>query len=142
MVKCHTCDLVYAVNPPSADELADSYHQADYDSQEEAEDAANAYELSILPVVKKLKNQEAALEIGTGTGVFLERLKNLGFETVVGIEPSSAAIAIAPESRRGWIIQDVFDEKKFQQSSFDLICCFMTMEHVRDPLALSKVFRL
>ena len=32
----------------------------------------------------------------------------------------------------------MFDETAFAPATFDLICCFMTMEHVRDPNAIAR----
>lgn len=138
LVKCPTCDLVYVDEPPDEDELAHAYHVADYDSSEEADDAAAAYIRAIGPTLGLLARRESALEIGTGTGIFLEHLAREGFTTLVGIEPSRAAIAAAPENRRGWIREAMFAEKDFLPESFDLICCFMTMEHVRDPGAIAR----
>lgn len=138
LVQCPNCDLVYADQPPDADELAHAYHVADYDSSEEANDAAAAYILAIQPVLGMLARRQSALEIGTGTGIFLDCLSREGFAEVTGIEPSSAAIAAAPEYRRAWIREGIFEEKDFAPESFDLICCFMTMEHVRDPDVVAK----
>lgn len=138
MVQCTVCDLVYADAPPASEELAEAYHTASYDSTEEANDAASSYAQAIAGVLERLKRREAALEIGTGTGVFLEHLQSAGFSRLVGVEPSTAAIAAAPESRRGWIREGMFEESDFEPESFDLICCFMTMEHVRDPMQLSQ----
>ncbi|QIK80084.1 class I SAM-dependent methyltransferase [Sphingomonas piscis] len=136
MVTCRVCDLAYVDRPPSAEELAESYHSADYDSAREAEDAADAYAEAIEPVLKKLKSRGSALEIGTGTAAFLERLKHAGFKELVGIEPSTSAIAAAPEHRKAWIREGVFEGNDFPPDSFDLICCFMTLEHVHDPGSL------
>lgn len=136
MVRCCACDLAYVDRPPSVAELAASYHTADYDSAEEAEDAADAYARAIGPVLARLSERGAALEIGTGTGAFLERLSSLGFHELVGVEPSTAAIAAAPPGRRTWIREGIFEESDFPAESFDLICCFMTLEHVQDPGAL------
>jgi len=136
MVRCRDCDLAYVDRPPSVSSLAASYHAADYDSAEEAEDAADAYAKAVKPVLELLKGREAALEIGTGTGAFLERLGDAGFRQLIGIEPSSAAIAAAPAQRRSWIREGIFEEADFPPESFDLICCFMTLEHVQDPGAL------
>lgn len=134
MLRCTRCDLVFVPRPPSQEALAVSYHQADYDSSKEAEDAADAYLQAIRPVLDHLDGRSgAALEIGTGTGAFLERLSAAGFSEVVGIEPSPAAIAGAPERRKPWIREGIFREDDFEPESFDLICCFMTLEHVRDP---------
>lgn len=136
MVRCSACDLAYVDRPPSVEELAASYHTADYDSAEEAEDAADAYARAIQPVLAKLGKCGAVLEIGTGTGAFLERLSVLGFRDPLGIEPSTAAIAAAPLHRRAWIREGIFEGSDFPVESFDLICCFMTLEHVQDPGAL------
>lgn len=143
LVHCPNCDLVYADQPPNANELAHAYHVADYDSSEEANDAAAAYILAIQPTLNKLARHQSTLEIGTGTGIFLDRLWREGFTELVGIEPSAAAIAAAPDYRRVWIREGVFEEEDFAPDSFDLICCFMTMEHVHDPEVVARAaFRL
>ncbi len=143
LVQCPTCDLVYANQPPGEDELAHAYHVADYDSSEEANDAAAAYIRAIRPTLNTLVRCQSVLEIGTGTGIFLEYLSREGFTELVGVEPSSAAIAAAPIHRQAWIREGMFDEKDFAPESFDLICCFMTMEHVRDPnIIASAALRL
>lgn len=138
MVHCPACDLVYVDSPPTVEVLAEAYHVAEYDSTEEANDAAHAYARAITPVLRQLTRREVALEIGTGTGVFLEHLAAAGFRELVGVEPSTAAIAVAPLERRGWIREGIFVEADFEPESIDLICCFMTLEHVRDPGDLAR----
>lgn len=143
LVSCKVCDLVYAPNPPSVEELANAYHSADYDSSEEAMDAANSYLKASRSVIEKLPELNCALEIGTGSGIFLELLENAGFKKLVGVEPSKSAIDVASPTTRAWIQHGIFEEKNFQPESFDFICCFMTLEHVQDPMELSKsVLRL
>ena len=143
MVRCRACDLAYVDRPPSVATLAASYHGADYDSAEEAEDAADAYADAVKPVLERLHRRGAALEIGTGTAAFLERLKKAGFTDLVGVEPSTAAIAAAPAHRQAWIQEGIFREEDFSSDSFDLICCFMTLEHVQDPGELvASAYRL
>lgn len=142
MVQCVSCDLVYVDQPPSQEALADAYHVADYDSAEEAVDAATSYLGEIKSLMARL-HHGAALEIGTGTGVLLDGLKAAGFESVLGVEPSTSAVAAAPAYRRAWIREGIFREEDFQPESFDLVCCFMTMEHVRDPMDIAQsVLRL
>lgn len=136
MVCCRNCDLAYVDRPPSAASLAQSYHTANYDSAREAEDAADTYAQVIAPVLQRLERRDGALEIGTGTGAFLERLQTLGFTELVGIEPSTAAISAAPAHRSAWLREGIFVEQDYKPESFDLICCFMTLEHVPDPGAL------
>ena len=134
MVRCCGCDLVYVDCPPSQEALAENYHDADYDSAEEAEHAADSYAKAIAPVLSRLQGRmNDALEIGTGTAVFLSRLKDAGFANVVGVEPSIAAINAALPERKPWIREGIFVEEDFTPESFDLITCFMTLEHVREP---------
>ena len=133
LVQCPTCDLVYANDPPDQSILAQAYHVASFDSAQEADDAAAAYGKAVLPVLSRLKSRESALEIGAGTGIFLDVLQSQGFKVTLGVEPSPAAIAAALPHRRGWLTEAIFREVDFQPESFDFICCFMTLEHVRDP---------
>lgn len=143
LVQCPECGLVYADKPPDEATLANSYHTADYDSSEEADDAAHSYIEAMAPTLRLLSRRGKTLEIGTGTGVFLDCLAKEGFVHVEGVEPSSKAIAAAPVHRRDWIREGMFREHDYAPESLDLICCFMTMEHVRDPLAVAEAaFRL
>ncbi|MBI5279625.1 MAG: class I SAM-dependent methyltransferase [Burkholderiales bacterium] len=136
--RCMACDVVYADRPPPTGELAQAYHQAAYDSAEEADDAAAAYARAAQDALARLGSRTSALEIGTGTGVFLEHLRRAGFSRLVGVEPSLAAIEAAPAHRRAWIRAGMFDESAFEPASFDLVCCFMTLEHVDDPAGLVR----
>jgi SAM-dependent methyltransferase len=138
LMRCVCCDLVYVSNPPPKTELAHSYHVAEYDSSEEADDAAKSYIQAMKQILSKLKRKERVLEIGSGTGIFLEYLRIEGFTGLVGVEPSTAAIAAAPQHRRDWLVEGIFEEKNYEPNSFDLICCFMTMEHVYDPGEVAK----
>jgi SAM-dependent methyltransferase len=138
LVRCEECDLVYVESPPHQAELAQAYHVAAYDSASEASDAAATYVAALKPVLAGLPRKNSVLEIGTGTGVLLEKLADEGFETLVGVEPSSAAIAAASAKTRASIRQGIFEEDDFEPESFDLICCFMTMEHVADPGKIAR----
>jgi 2-polyprenyl-3-methyl-5-hydroxy-6-metoxy-1,4-benzoquinol methylase len=143
LVRCLNCDLVFADEPPGQDVLSNAYHNADYDSSEEADDAAESYMSALRPVISHLMSRSSALEIGTGTGVLLDMLLSAGFTKVVGIEPSTSAIAAAPTHRQAWIKQGVFEDQELKPESFDLVCCFMTLEHVVDPkLIANAVLRL
>jgi SAM-dependent methyltransferase len=118
--------------------LAHAYAAADYDSSGEASLAADTYVQALAPAIASLPRRGRVLEIGTGTGALLQRLLHAGFTDAVGIEPSRAAIDAAPPAMRGMIREGVFDEAGFDPESFDLICCFQTLEHVPEPLALAR----
>lgn len=138
LVQCNECDLVYANKPPSQSLLHESYHEADYDSQDEANDAADAYIKAMRQAFSRLNSKDRALDIGTGDGIFLEYLAKEGFKNPEGIEPSHHAIESAPLDRQLIIKNGIFNEKDYEQESFDLITCFMTMEHVLDPFYVAS----
>jgi SAM-dependent methyltransferase len=138
LLRCTACETVYAPAAPPAETLADAYTVADYDSSEEAMLAADTYADALMPAIAALPQRGRMLEIGTGTGVLLERMLRAGFADVAGIEPSRAAIAAAAPAVRGLIRQGVFNETDFAPASFDLICCFQTLEHVAEPQALVR----
>ena len=144
LMRCRTCDLVYVANAPHQRELAEAYHAADYDSSDEANDAAISYVHALRPIMDRLFVRNSVLEIGAGNGVLLEFLREeYGFKELIGVEPSSAAIAAAPSHRHGWLREGIFEESDFAENSLDLICCFMTMEHVQDPMKTAQAaFRL
>ena len=136
--RCNQCDLIFTGNPPSGGELSENYHMASFDSLEEANDASDAYGIALANLLHRLNHKNKALEIGAGTGVFLEELKKQGFKDVAGVEPSLSAIEAAPKYRQEWILHGAFDSQVFKENSFDLICCFMTLEHVFDPLEIAQ----
>ncbi len=138
LLRCATCCTVYAAAAPPPEALAAAYSKAGYDSAEEAILAADTYEAVLLPVTASLPQRARALEIGTGTGVFLERLRAAGFADVVGVEPSKAAIEAADAKIRPFIREGIFAEGEFAPESFDLICCFQTLEHVDGPKELTE----
>jgi SAM-dependent methyltransferase len=136
LVTCGDCETVYASSAPAPQALACAYHEAHYDSGEEAKLAADAYDEALSPYLSTLPSLTRALEIGTGSGVFLSFLRRAGFAEVVGIEPSRAAIDAADPQIRRFIREGIFVESDFQPESFALICCFQTLEHVPNPRQL------
>lgn len=133
LVTCRCCQTVYASSAPPKSVLATAYHEADYDSAEEAKLASQTYGEALSPYLATLPSRVRALEIGTGTGVFLDHLQRAGFSEVVGIEPSLAAIEAAEPAVRPLIREGIFVGDDFPAEHFDLICCFQTLEHVSEP---------
>jgi SAM-dependent methyltransferase len=136
LVTCRRCNTVYATSAPPKAALTQAYSQALYDSADEARLASDTYAEALAPYLATLPSRMRALEIGTGTGVFLSPLQRAGFSEVIGIEPSRAAIDAAEPAVRPLIREGIFVEADFEASSFDLICCFQTLEHVPEPRAL------
>jgi SAM-dependent methyltransferase len=138
MVRCQNCDVAYAVEAPGSATLIKAYHEADYDSGEEADFAARSYGRALTPFAKALPRRGSAMEIGAGNGAFLTQLIAMGFERVVGYEPSVAAIALASPQVKPLIMNEIMDPAKIAPQSFDFVGCFQTLEHVRDPLLIAR----
>ncbi len=138
MVSCLNCDLVYVTTPPDKLKLSEAYHAADYDSSEEALDAAESYIHHMNEVISKLNLNSKILEIGSGSGDFLYNLKKKGFTDLIGIEPSISAINSAHPEIKSHLQEGIFQVDDFQEMNYDLVCCFMTLEHVYDPREISE----
>jgi SAM-dependent methyltransferase len=137
-MRCSRCDVVYT-NPAISAELLDAaYRLAAFDSQAESHSASVTYRGVIDKLLPRLPDRNAALDLGTGDGAFLEQLIGQGFKDVVGIEPSAAPVAAAKANTRKLIRQGLFRPEDFQPASFSLITCFQVMEHVWDPLSLCR----
>jgi len=90
------------------------------------EDRAH-YSVNRLKGIEKYKNKDV-LEIGCGNGYLLKLLKNRGFKSLVGIEPS-----IKTEKLDGIsFIKSYITEETKIDLSFDFIFSFGVYEHVDD----------
>jgi len=79
------------------------------------------------------------LDVGCGSGVFLERMRDFGWQ-VAGVEPDAAAAAAAKQ-RLGddsLVVADL-DDPELAPESFDAVTLSHVIEHVPDPVGtLSK----
>ncbi len=137
MVRCPGCDTVYAPSPPHEDALQVAYRDAAFDTGPEGDAAASTYAFYMAPHLPSGR-RNGALEIGAGTGAFLPYLSRLGYEPVIGIEPSIAAVEAASGAVRDKIRVKPFFVTDFAPESFDLLCCFQTLEHLADPLGFLR----
>lgn len=138
LLECGRCDVLYANPLPTRESLEAAYREAAFDSSEEARYAGDAYAEFLPAILAKLSRREAALDIGTGDGAFLEHLLRAGFERVVGVEPSRAPVEAARPSVRKLIRQKPWCASDFEPGSFSLITCFQTLEHVYEPMELCR----
>lgn len=138
MVECNGCGMLYANPVLQPEALAEAYKDASFDSGTESRLAAVTYRQILEPYLAALPDRNSALDIGAGDGAFLEELLALGFENVVGVEPSEAPIAAAKPTIRGCLRCGVFAAKQFAAESLDLITCFQVIEHVWDPVEIAS----
>mmetsp|Transcript_74230 Transcript_74230/g.103137 ORF Transcript_74230/g.103137 Transcript_74230/m.103137 type:complete len:200 (+) Transcript_74230:290-889(+) len=92
---------------------------------------------------KKLR----VLDVGCGAGILAEGLGRLGFESVLGIDPTPKCIELAEEhlsydsdlqkrvAYRNITLEELISEKSEQTDDdnlFDLVCCSEVIEHVNN----------
>jgi SAM-dependent methyltransferase len=143
LLKCPHCRILYASPALSPEFLAGAYRDASYDSNEEAEYAAQTYAEQLPSLVARIGDHQTALEIGAGNGAFLRHLRAAGFQDVIGVEPSRQAADRADHSIRPLIRIGMFHAADFARNSIDLLACFQTIEHLDDPRGLcSEAFEL
>jgi SAM-dependent methyltransferase len=133
LLTCSACGLTYGSPVASAATASEAYRAATFEASDESGHAARTYAAYLR---KSGCVPGAALDIGCGDGAFLRELRQLGFTDVTGVEPSEAPVRGARDDVRGLIRQEMFDGRRFAESSFDLVTCFQTIEHVYEPLTL------
>lgn len=130
---CRTCDCVFASSIPTAQFIEAGYENTDFISSDDATDAACTYEALLSPIVARLAERKLAIDVGCGPGPFLPALQRMGFEQVIGVEPSKEAVKNADPAVSDLIELDFFSQELFDQGSADLICLFQTIEHLPEP---------
>jgi SAM-dependent methyltransferase len=138
LIACPVCDLLYASPAPSLEALARAYHDAGFDSGDEARYASRTYAGYLPAIIRQLPDKDGAIDIGTGDGAFLRELLAAGFSGIAGVEPAAAPISTAQDNVRSLIRHDIFRPELFEPNRYSLITCFQTMEHVHDPIDLAR----
>lgn len=89
--------------------------------------------------VRYLKGSEKGrlLDVGCGNGIFLDQMKQLGWD-VVGVEPDEGAVSIAVQKFGLEVLHGSLEEAKFPNGHFDAITLNHVIEHVLDPIELLK----
>jgi 2-polyprenyl-3-methyl-5-hydroxy-6-metoxy-1,4-benzoquinol methylase len=78
-----------------------------------------------------IKTTDKVLEIGSGFGVFLEKLqsKGIGYK---GLEINPHAIIECQRKGLNVINSFVEEEAKQNRGKYDVVCCFQVLEHITD----------
>jgi len=137
IVSCETCDFTFT-NPRPKDNALGEYYKSDmYISHtnntrgffnwmyQTVRKYAIGTKLNLLKKTSKKKNH---LDIGCGTGEFLNACKNAGYNTT-GIEPSELAREQAINNFKILVSEDT-NLGQFEENQFDSISMWHVLEHV------------
>lgn len=152
IVQCTNCGFAFTQNHPDKDHIGPYYKSNDYVSHNDTQQGLffKVYHLvrkimlrKKLGMVKKYTQltQGSALDIGCGTGYFLNTLQEAKWE-VDGLEQDSEARAIA-QKKFYLNIQDPNELHHLPNEKYDCITLWHVLEHVHDlHTYLSKIHQL
>ena len=137
IVQCNSCGFKFTNSRPTEDKLGAYYKSEDYVSHSNTKKGFinSTYQsvrkytlLKKLQLISKYYKTGKILDIGCGTGEFLNTCKNAKWETL-GIEPDPDARKMAG-TNFSLDIRDESEIKNLESESFDVISMWHVLEHV------------
>ncbi len=133
IVQCDTCGLVRSDPVANTATLGELYRQSTFDYGSEVDNLRRTYGRCLDRLGVFGVHRGALLEIGCGSGFFLEEAQARGYADVRGVEPSSRAVAQAASGVRERIVCDIMRPGLFADETFDVVCFFQVFDHLPDP---------
>ncbi len=87
---------------------------------------------SLIPVGSR------CLDVGCGSGFFLELLRDLGFDNIRGIDPSLPFVKRAQEKNLNVTLSSVYELDK-ADGNYDIVLLMDVLEHLEQPLKALKI---
>jgi len=139
LCKCEACKFIFTNPRPDQNNIGKYYQSKDYVSHT---DKGNSIVNIIYKIVRQytlkskiaqinrfVKNKGRLLDYGCGTGHFLKKAKDNGWESV-GVEPNVEASRLAAESTGNNVYQSI--EGLDAENKFDAITLFHVLEHIHE----------
>jgi len=136
IVRCRTCGLVRSDPIIDLETLTNLYAQSIQTYDDEVLNLMNSYVRYLDKAVRCLSDapiKEHLLEIGCGSGFFLEKALEYGFKKVSGVEPSLQAVDKSTPRVKSYITCDIVHPGLLPADQFDLICMFQVFDHIDAP---------
>ncbi|KKQ51499.1 MAG: Methyltransferase type 11 [Candidatus Woesebacteria bacterium GW2011_GWA1_39_21b] len=141
-VKCLRCGLIFSNPILEEKKITALYLKSDFHYSQESEYVGKTYTFYLEKLLPKTgRSKLKLLDVGCGNGFFLEKAQEIGIKHVYGIEPGKASVKKAPKDLQKRIKIDILRKGLFKINSFDIICCFHTLDHVTDPNEFLKITR-
>jgi 2-polyprenyl-3-methyl-5-hydroxy-6-metoxy-1,4-benzoquinol methylase len=137
IVTCINCNFSFTNPRPNQKDIGKYYQSAEYISHQDDNKGLinklyyivkNKNLKSKLHLINKLQKKGNLLDIGCGTGSFLEICQNGGWR-VTGIEPDLLAREKAIEKTKGEVKENIFE---LSHQKYDLITMWHVLEHMHD----------
>lgn len=150
ILRCAGCGFTYADVDMTDAELSELYSKnyffgdeySDYLADRNVIEKNFKLRLRVLEGFLHDENEKRLLEIGCAYGFFLNLVKDK-FKDVRGIDISKDGTDYARDKLRLDVVNGDFLKHDFGNGSFDAVCMWDTIEHIRSPdLYLEKISRL
>lgn len=137
LLQCETCDLVFTSPRPSLDRIGAYYKSEEYVSHSSTKKGlvnsvynwVRNYTLKKkVRLINSLVSGKRLLDIGAGTGHFLAKVNNSGYEGT-GLEPDADARRVAKEIN-GVHLQDLSILHELENGNYDVVTMWHVLEHV------------
>ena len=142
MVECNTCKLLRSDPVADSGTLLELYTKSTFDYEKQITFLKATYGRYLDLAKKYHPKATSLLEIGCGSGFFLEEALNHGISEVWGVEPSLDAASKAASSIQRHIITDFMQPGLFSEvQKFDIICLFQVLDHMPEPVKTLEACR-
>jgi len=131
--ECGQCHLIYTYPLPAAEELEELYGKKYFEPYIVS---ADKYRMVFKKRIKWLELHRLngkLLDIGCETGIFLEQMKNRGWD-VGGVEFSKIACDYARKRVGAVVFQGQLEDSHYNDDTFDVVTLWHTLEHLSNPL--------
>lgn len=130
--KCRQCGLVFDNPRPAFDSIARYYSQeGKYDDRLPIEGGIDRHCQGLVKRLRRYKPTGNLLDVGAGTGQFLQWAKD--HYLVEGTEISEEAIAFAQRKYGISLRKGEVEDIDFEDRTFDVLTMFQVLEHVPSP---------
>lgn len=136
--KCTNCGLIFSSPIFSSVKIAKLYKDSFLSYSNQVTYVKNTYMDLFNKLTTKISKNPYVLEIGCANGFFLKELRKKGIKKLFGVEPSKKMVDGAADYLKTNIKQSLFKKGLFPKKTFDLACCFHTLDHVINPNELVK----
>ena len=150
--QCLNCGLVYLLNPPDEKDIYEDYYKIEFTGEDYTLNSKHQFLREIFEIntqrIDLISNsiddfkQKKFLDIGCGSGLFLQTCKSKGIKAI-GIDVSEKALNFAKDSFGVEVYQKSPDELISENKKFDVITLWHVLEHFLNPVVeLKKILML
>jgi SAM-dependent methyltransferase len=149
VVVCNSCGFCFADNIPDQAAFDIYYREMSKYEHQDRSGLPSEFETRQFPALAQFiqkyipETNARILEIGCANGGLLNALKQLGYQNVLGIDPSPICAQNAEQLYRIQVLTSAFSDIKAEIGPFDFIILVAVLEHIHDlDDTLTKLYNL